>query len=462
MTLYDEVEYPSRSFNQTHPERAATIGTLLGMSPPTPATCRVLEVGCGSGWNLIPMAAAVPRAQIFGFDLAASAIDAARRDTAALGLSNLRFECLDLLEFPKDLGPFDYIIAHGFYSWVPAPVRLRLLELCREQLTPQGLAFISFNAKPYATLRLMWREMMQYHSDLTGATSPADRVTQSQAFLKILQSQWTRNKRTTAHAKLLDVQIAAFENAGGHWFFHDDLGPIFDSFSIAEFSRQLEPHGLQFAAEAMFDNLFAEQQETADWIAWEQSRDSIAFRGFRNVLICHRDQVLGRPPDPARFERTSFAAPLTRVSQAVFRNDWNAAEAESTDAETIAVLERLGKAWPSSVSYNDLGATPAMLQDFTLSNVIEPCLTPRQLPMPAWRITATPVAWASARLQAERGQIVTNRLHGAVQLDQEPLRQLLLGLDGTRALAEFQHLFPSQQVLLEQVAWLHREALIQG
>ena len=296
---------------------------------------------------------------------------------------------------------------------------------------------------------------------MTGATSPADRVTQSQAFLKILQSQWTRNKRTTSHAKLLDVQIAAFENAGGHWFFHDDLGPIFDSFSIAEFSRQLEPHGLQFAAEAMFDNLFAEQ-ETADWIAWEQSRDSIAFRGFRNVLICHKDQVLGRPPDPARFARMSFAAPLTRVSNVLFKNEWNGAEAESTDTETLAVLERLAEAWPNTISFQDLGATPAMLHDLTSANVIEPCVTSRRLPRPSRHITATPEAWAPARLQAARGQIVTNRLHGAVQLDQEPLRQLLLGLDGNRALAEFQHLFPSQQVLLEQVAWLHREALIQG
>ena len=135
MTLYDEVEYPSRSFSQTHPERAAAIGTLLGMSPPAPATCRVLEVGCGSGWNLIPMAAALPQARIFGFDLAASAIDAANRDAELLGLKNLRFEHLDLMDFPADLGPFDYIIAHGFYSWVPAPVRLKLLDLCREQIS---------------------------------------------------------------------------------------------------------------------------------------------------------------------------------------------------------------------------------------------------------------------------------------------------------------------------------------
>ena len=160
MTLYDEVEYPSRSFSQTHPARAAAIGTLLGMTPPSPASCRVLEVGCGSGWNLIPMAAALPEARFEGFDLAQSAIESAKRDAASLGLSNLRFEHLDLMNLPADFGQFDYIIAHGFYSWVPAPVRLKLLDLCQKHLAPNGLAFVSFNAYPYARLRLMWREMM--------------------------------------------------------------------------------------------------------------------------------------------------------------------------------------------------------------------------------------------------------------------------------------------------------------
>lgn len=457
MTLYDEVEYPSRSFSQTHPERAAAIGTLLGMSPPPPSTCRVLEVGCGSGWNLIPMAAALPEAEIFGFDLAASAIEAGQRDAEALGLRNLKFEHLDLMEFPAGSGPFDYIIAHGFYSWVPAPVRLRLLELCRERLSPQGLAFISFNAKPFAKLRLMWREMMQYHCDLIGAANPSERLAESAALLKILRDQWSRTRRLSAHAKLLDVQIESIQSGGGNWFFHDDLGPFFETFSISEFSREVGGYGLQFAAEALFDNLNPETTG-ADWIAREQTWDHLAFRGFHSALVCHGSVELQRPA--AAFERLRYAAPLTRVSEAIFRNDWTKGEAESTDPPTVDVLQRLGSTWPGCLEFGELGLEIDVVQQLSAAGVIEPCVSPRLIKRPSLSVTAAPKVWAPARLQARRGKVVTNRFHAAIQLEQEPLRKLAIGLDGTRALLEFEHLFPSQRVMLEQVEWLHRAALL--
>jgi SAM-dependent methyltransferase len=462
MTTYDEVEYPSRSFNQTHPERAAAIGTLLGMSPPPPSTCRVLDVGCGSGWNLIPMAAAMPDAQFVGFDLAASAIEAAKRDAATLHLNNVRFEHLDLMEFPKELGQFDYIIAHGFYSWVPEPVRLKLLEICRAHLSEQGLAFISFNANPYGRLRRMWRDMMLFHDAQIAVDSPQQRLEQSKAFLETLRDQWTRNATLRFHAKLLDNQIASIQSGGGNWFFHDDLGPFFELFSITDFSREIGSHGLQFAAEALFENLAPEALADTgdDWIVREQNWDNIAFRGFHSTLICHQGIPLQRPA--AAFEKLRYAAPLQRTSPTVFRNDWTTSEAESEDPATLAVLGRLEKAWPDSIAFQDLQASPETLKELTLSNVIEPCVTERHLPhFHPVAVTAKPTAWASARLQARRGKVVTNRLHAAIQLEQEPLRRLVIGLDGTRPLLDFQHLFVSQQALLEQLAWLHRAALIQ-
>lgn len=459
MTLYDEVEYPSRSFSQTHPARAAAIGTLLGMTPPSPASCRVLEVGCGSGWNLIPMAAALPEARFEGFDLAQSAIESAKRDAASLGLSNLRFEHLDLMNLPADFGQFDYIIAHGFYSWVPAPVRLKLLDLCQKHLAPNGLAFVSFNAYPYARLRLMWREMMLYHARHMGASTAQEQLNQSESLLKILAGQWHKSPKLGSHAELLDGQLNSISAGGGNWFFHDDLGPFFEPFSISEFSRDLECYGLQFAAEALFENLVPETQG-ADWIAREQGWDDLVFRGFHSTFICHQSQALRRPPDPRAFEKMHYAAPLTRVSQNVFRNDWTTSEAESEEAATLAVLERLAEAWPESLSFDELGATPETLLSLTLANVIEPCVA-RRLDLRA-SMTSSPKVWGPARLQAKRGKVVTNRLHAAIQLEQEPLRQLVIGLDGTHQLLEFQHLFTSQQALLEQVAWLHRAVLIQS
>jgi len=50
-----------------------------------PAPKRILEVGCGTGRNLVSLARRFPRAQITGVDLSDSMLAVARRKTAAYG-----------------------------------------------------------------------------------------------------------------------------------------------------------------------------------------------------------------------------------------------------------------------------------------------------------------------------------------------------------------------------------------
>src|SRR6185295_5795453 len=69
----------------------------------------------------------------------------------------------DLCNLDSGFGEFDYIVAHGVYSWVPAAVRERLMALCAGLLAPQGIAFISFNVYPGAYSSRALREMMSYH-----------------------------------------------------------------------------------------------------------------------------------------------------------------------------------------------------------------------------------------------------------------------------------------------------------
>src|SRR5262249_47365446 len=68
-TSYDEVTYSNTPFYHTHPDCLATLGTLFGMSPAPPDRCRVLELGCGRGGNLIPMALSLPASRFVGIDL---------------------------------------------------------------------------------------------------------------------------------------------------------------------------------------------------------------------------------------------------------------------------------------------------------------------------------------------------------------------------------------------------------
>lgn len=91
--------------------------------------------------------------------------------TADLGLGNVRFLRRSIAELPEDLGTFDYLIAHGVYSWVPPEVQEGLLAACRRHLSPGGVAFVSYNTYPGNHLRQMVREMMLFH--VRGVDEPA-------------------------------------------------------------------------------------------------------------------------------------------------------------------------------------------------------------------------------------------------------------------------------------------------
>jgi SAM-dependent methyltransferase len=74
------------------------------------AGARVADVGCGTGHAINLMARAFPGSTFIGYDLGKDAIDAARAEAKALGLSNARFEVLDVTRLPSE-PKFDVIFA---------------------------------------------------------------------------------------------------------------------------------------------------------------------------------------------------------------------------------------------------------------------------------------------------------------------------------------------------------------
>lgn len=62
-TTYDDVPYLTRPRRATHPDSFAVVATLMGMTPAPVTACRVLELGCGTGGNLTPMAACLPKSR---------------------------------------------------------------------------------------------------------------------------------------------------------------------------------------------------------------------------------------------------------------------------------------------------------------------------------------------------------------------------------------------------------------
>jgi methyltransferase-like protein/2-polyprenyl-3-methyl-5-hydroxy-6-metoxy-1,4-benzoquinol methylase len=457
-TAYDTVVYPGFAYVQTHPDHIATLARLCGLDPAPIGTSRVLEVGCGDAANLIPMAAALPQASFRGFDFAAGSIERGRALANELGLTNLALEHRDICELPDRLGEFDYIIAHGFYSWVPQPARNKLMAICRASLAPQGVAFVSYNTFPGGHIRRMIREMMLFHVER--APDPQTKTTQARALLSFLSKL---NAGEDEYELILKKELERILKYGAAHLYHDDLGSIFDCFYLHEFVGHAAEHDLQFMADlnSTFVHIGGLDAETsralseleADPIRREQYLDFACCRRFRQTLLCHAGLPVGRQLVPGRLEGLLISSGAKPVSEEVnlnsdreeeFRGARNASL--KTDHPVMkAAMVTLSSVWPERLPLEDLRARIAALLDVTLDSVpadllaqgVIAAFTMRILDFHVYspRLTRLPGEHPQTsrlvRLQAEKGEVLTNLLHQSVKVEGAGPRLLCL-LDGRR------------------------------
>ena len=479
---YDEVPYPSLCYTQTHPDRLATIATLLGMDPAPVDDCRVLELGCASGGNVIPMAHALPQSRFVGLDFSARQIAAGREAASALGLENVTLRQMDIMEVTPELGEFDYIIAHGIYSWVPAPVREKMLQICGQQLAPQGVAYISFNAYPGWHMLGALREMMLYH--VRAVEDPGARVQAARRLLHFLAGAMpdeaeTRSSFMGAYGVLLNAYLRFVEEqrrqarAGDELLLHDELEEINQPFYFYEFMEAAGQHGLQYLAETEFPQVMPSEfplevkQEllrmARDVVALEQYMDFLRNRTLRQTLLCHEGVAVQRVVRPevermAQFRVASRARPLQEEldvrGEAVGRfGSGDGPTFASNHPVTKAAMLTLAQVSPRAMPFAELLAaaqarvygedlpaaeqreedalvlTANLLQAFSHSlELVE--LHVHQAPFVV-HVSERPVASELARFQAEQGALVVNRRHERVTLD-ESGRTLLPYLDGSR------------------------------
>jgi SAM-dependent methyltransferase len=186
---YDEVPYPSTSHVFTHPDNLATAAVLLGLTPTPVTRCRVLELGCAGGGNLIPLALELPESTFVGIDASAVQIDDGNAAIAAIGCQNITLTQMDILEITPELGQYDCIIVHGIFSWVPVAVRDAILKICQQNLTPNGIAYVSYNTYPGWHMLGNIRGMMLYHT--RNVTDPRMRIAQARELLTFMNESLT-------------------------------------------------------------------------------------------------------------------------------------------------------------------------------------------------------------------------------------------------------------------------------
>jgi SAM-dependent methyltransferase len=466
MTLYDQVRYPCSARSQTHPERLATAAVLLGMQPAPVTSCRVLELGCNDGANIIAMALGLPESRFLGVDLAEIALAEGRDVIAQLGLRNIQLHALDVGALGDELGEFDYIIAHGLYSWVPSEVRDRIMQVCGRNLAPQGVAFISYNVNPGWQITRIVRDMALYH--VAGFADPVERVNQARSLLKfVVDSQWA----SEAYGALLKKELDRLAERQEAALFHDELAEVNDPIYFHEFVEHAGRHGLQYLAEAetspMADQAYPDAVVAAlaplDPIRREQYLDFFRCRRFRQTLLCRREVGLDRSLAPERLQGLYISAPTRPVFPQVQMNLRSVERFRGGDNASVqvdhplakAALLYLGEIWPRSVSFDELlrhaaaslpplapiraaGADPEAPDAQALASILLRASGPGLVELQVWQpqyvmqATECPVASPLARLQLQQGPRATNLRHSTVEIEDPMLRAMVVMLDGTR------------------------------
>jgi SAM-dependent methyltransferase len=441
--MYDQVLYNSLPASQSHPDHMATLATLFGLSPAPVENCRVLELGCGNGANLIPMALTLPGSQFAGVDLAGVPIAAAQALAVELGLRNTAFQQLDVMDLDPGFGEFDYIIAHGVYSWVPAAVRDKVMAICRANLAPNGVAFISYNTYPGCHLRKMMRGMLEYQT--RNITGPELRLKHAYALINFLNAS---NPKSPA----LREELKLIRSSDPGLVFHDDLEPVNDPVYFHEFAEHARTHGLQFLSEAEFFSMQpvgfdVEVVDTihllaqGDRIKEQQYLDFLKCRRFRQTLLCHQELALGHEPSAERIPGLCVAGSARPVQDVTDPGSDEEAEFKTADGASMTTNLPLAKAailclaerWPLAVPFRELPGASAALAELLLkiyaSGLVELHAAPSRFTLEA---SQRPRAFALARLQAEGDSLVTTLRHTSVELDDDLGRRLVTLLDGTR------------------------------
>ncbi len=422
----------------------------------------MLELGCGDGGNVLSMAQTLPASSFLGIDIAEQAIARGSVLARAAGLTNVELHQGDLEALPDDLGSFDYIVAHGVYSWIPPGAREALLDCCRRRLNPAGIAFVSYNAYPGSYLRDMSRDILRFH--LRAVDDPQQRLAAAQALMRTIVAI----EEPTPFARVLREHMQRMLRVSDALLLHDDLAEISTPFYFHEFMEHARRHGLAFLSEA---DLFESQMRdlpagveqlmahlppgTDEVLEREQYLDFFKNRMFRQTLLCHAEAPVRRELDDRHLESMVVSSSVSRSTEQGAAEGETFVTAEGFSVTTseplvAAAMSALGQAWPAALDFSTLvdrasdavgaGAPRdaiaarlrAVLLEAYLARIVQ--LNGSAPPLDTG-VTERLCAGALSRAQCAAGsQVVSSLLHGNVAVADEREQRLLPLLDGTRDL----------------------------
>ncbi|MBL8480820.1 MAG: class I SAM-dependent methyltransferase [Rhodocyclaceae bacterium] len=450
---YDLQEYSGSPRPQAHPRRMRTHAWLRGHRAPDLAGARVLELGCGDAQHLIWLAAEFPQMKLVGVDLAESGIRRGRDVARAAGLA-LELHAADLCAIDAGWGEFDYIIAHGVYSWVPPAVQDALLRVCAERLAADGVAFVSYNTLPGGHLRCLLEDMACFH--VRGVADPARRMAAALDFARRAVGWSAAGEPERA---VLESEYRRLADMSASGLYHDALADINAPVLFADFAAHAARHGLAYLDEAHFADaeriwlnaaFAAEVAELAgDRVAREQYADFARMRRFRQTLLVHAGRTVSAHPLAAAVRDMSVAARLTAgpadAAGARSFGDGKSGSITVADPARAHLLELLAQMAPARLPFADALRFAGAADVEAQADLAQFFLVLYSAGMAELELDRTPIACvvserpavsAYARWQVGQGAAVATPRGQVLQIEDALSRALIGLLDGKATVAE--------------------------
>lgn len=309
--IYADLGYLSQPFPYASAPFLESYARLLGLSPAPASTARILEIGSSYGGNLISQALFYPQATFTGIEIAPTQVSVGKTYIDQLGITNLDLLEGDVNESHEHLGTYDYIIAHGFYSWVDEETKDNFLRLCKEHLAENGILYMSYNTYPG------WHKMDSVRALLEFANKDVDTLNHREK---------VRHGKTVA-SKLgaLMLEYDTVKNQQGPFLQslrqtlqkqdcyvgHDHLEPVNTPVYFHQCIDHMTKHGFTYLCDCdlnlSFPDVYDETlrtklQELAphDPLAREQYIDFMLNAAFRKSLFTHKGAT------PKRITETSI------------------------------------------------------------------------------------------------------------------------------------------------------------
>lgn len=311
-TIYSELGYKSMPFPYTTPATLEAYAALVGISAPNPKTARVLELGATYGGNIISQALFNPDATFVGIELSQEQVEKGNEVIANAGLTNVSLIQSDIASIGSEIGTFDYIIAHGVYSWVDDGVKDALLRLIDEHLAEDGIAYVSYNTYPGWHTMEEVRQLMMFSNRDKAQFNHKEKVLHGKTIGSIVGSQILKyDNLKERNSKFLGA-LRSIMQKDEYYVGHDHLEPNNDPVYFYQFNDHLGAHNLAYLCDAdltlsMVRSFDADIADTLDklalndHVAQEQYLDFMLDTTFRKSIICkakHAESVtydMGNP-----------------------------------------------------------------------------------------------------------------------------------------------------------------------